>query len=76
MTEQPHHTDYVVGDTNQLAALAANYQCGHCNSDVELTDMRIEIRHDDGCPVLAGTLPSAPDVLRAVQAAVPNTFRP
>lgn len=74
----PHRTDYVIGDIDPVA-LAANYQCGHCLSETALsTDPdtggpRLEIRHDDGCPVLTGVLSALPD---AVRAAVPATFRP
>lgn len=75
---KPHHTDYVIGDIDPTA-LATNYQCGHCHSETTLgTDdyggPRLEIHHDDGCPVLNGTLSALPDTLRAV--GVPTTFRP
>lgn len=74
----PHRTDYVIGYFDPVA-LAANYQCGHCNSeavlgtDAETGAPRVEIRHDDGCPVRTGALSSLPDALRA---ALPDTFRP
>ncbi|MFD5078053.1 hypothetical protein [Streptomyces sp. NPDC058371] len=56
------------------ARLASAYECGHCNSTTRTTkDERginhLWISHDDGCPVLAGTLPSAPDMVRAAQEA-------
>ncbi|MCZ4510294.1 hypothetical protein O3Q52_19285 [Streptomyces sp. ActVer] len=76
----PRRTDYVIGDID-ATALAANYQCGHCLSETVLgTDPdtngpRLEIRHDDGCPVLVGALPSTPDVVRALAGHVPDTFR-
>lgn len=75
----PRRTDYIIGDIDP-AALAANYQCGHCCSDTALGadpdtgGSRLEIRHDDGCPVLTGVLSALPDAVRA--ASVPNTFRP
>jgi hypothetical protein len=73
----PQRSDYIAGYFDP-ADLAANYQCGHCNSDTELgTDdrggPRLVIRHDSGCPVLTGVLSALPDALRAV---VPDTFRP
>lgn len=61
-----------------LAAMAANYRCGHCNSEPpKLTQdehgtWHLGIVHDDGCPVLTGTLSALPDTIRAV---VPDTFR-
>ncbi|MFF7763120.1 hypothetical protein [Streptomyces griseorubiginosus] len=73
-----YRTDYVIGDIDP-ANLAANYHCGHCHSETALgTDPdtggpRLEIRHDDGCPVLTGVLSVLPDAVRAV---VPDTFRP
>lgn len=73
----PYRTDYVIGYFDP-ADLAANYQCGHCLSETALgTDLdtggpRLEIRHDDGCPVLTGVLSALPD---AVRAAIPDTFR-
>lgn len=74
----PRHTDYVIGDFD-VAVLAANYQCGHCLSEAALGldpdtgGPRLEIRHDDGCPVLTGVLSALPD---AVRATTPDTFRP
>lgn len=72
-------TDYLIGDLDPHA-LAAAYSCGHCNSETSTrTDehgiVRLVIHHDDGCPVLTGVLPSAPDVVRAVVGHVPETFR-
>jgi len=77
----PHHTDYLYGDVD-FETLATHYRCGHCNSTTSLgTDSTtglpdVCIHHDDGCPVLNGTLPSTPDVLRALVGHVPDTFRP
>ncbi|AWT43195.1 MULTISPECIES: hypothetical protein [Streptomyces] len=76
---EPTRTDLLVGAINP-EAIAATYQCGHCNSTTELrtTDgiVRVAIHHDDGCPILTGALSSAPDALRAIAASVPDTFRP
>jgi hypothetical protein len=74
------HTDYLFGHVDPQA-IAAAYSCGHCNSETSTrTDeaglVRIVINHDDGCPVLTGVLPSAPDVVRALVGHVPDTFRP
>ncbi|MFI8106288.1 hypothetical protein [Streptomyces sp. NPDC086023] len=67
---QPHHTTLIAGPTDLIALIAANYRCGHCHSEAEAwTDQHgnphLNIHHDNGCPVLAGTLPAAPDMLRA-----------
>ena len=54
-------------------SLAANYQCGHCNSNpATLTQdeygiWHVSIAHDDGCPVLLGTLSALPDTFRALK---------
>lgn len=69
---QPHHTTYAAGPTDLIALITANYHCGHCNSTTEAwTDQHgnphLNIHHDDGCPVLDGTLSAAPDVARAAQ---------
>jgi len=71
---------FALGDPKALARIIANYHCGHCTGEVdELTTntddglLRAAIRHDHGCPVLAGVLPAAPDLTRA---AIPDTFRP
>lgn len=66
---QQGHTDYLIGLFDP-SVLAANYRCGHCNSDTRLTYddhgmPHLVIEHDDGCPVLTGALTAAPDVLRA-----------
>ncbi|MFF3461006.1 hypothetical protein ACWCQN_39905 [Streptomyces sp. NPDC001984] len=75
---EPKRTDYLIGDLNPTA-IAANYQCGHCNSTTELRTInglvRVAIHHDDGCPVLNGVLSSAPDALRALVGSIPDTFR-
>ncbi|MFJ6934465.1 hypothetical protein [Streptomyces sp. NPDC101132] len=75
---QPHRTTYAAGPTELINRITANYRCGHCNSDTEAwTDQHgnphLTIHHDDGCPVLAGTLPAIPDTLRA--AGIPDAFR-
>lgn len=67
---QPHRSDIVAGPTSLMNALTANYQCGHCNSDTtakvdDAGTVHLLIHHDEGCPVLTGTLSAAPDVLRA-----------
>lgn len=77
---EPQHTDYLFGDLNP-SVIAAAYQCGHCNSETSTrTDaagiVHVVVHHDDGCPVLVGALPSAPDVVRALASHVPDTFRP
>ncbi|MGW3646692.1 hypothetical protein [Streptomyces sp. NPDC000878] len=76
---EPQHTDYLIGHINP-AAIAANYQCGHCTADTTThTDdngtVRVAVHHDDGCPVLTGALSSAPDVARAVAGHLPDTFK-
>lgn len=64
-------TDAVIGHFD-AAALAANYQCGHCNSETHSTTdqttgiRHISIAHDPGCPVLTGTLTPLADTLRAL----------
>ncbi|MEU0671597.1 hypothetical protein ABZ330_01655 [Streptomyces sp. NPDC006172] len=71
-------TDWLFGDIDPTA-IAAAYTCGHCNSTTELRTvngvMSAAIHHDDGCPVLTGTLSSAPDVARAAAGTVPDTFK-
>lgn len=76
---EPEHTDYLFGDVDP-SALAATYRCGHCVSETSTsTDdngiVHVAVHHDDGCPVLIGALPSAPDVVRALVGHVPDTFR-
>ncbi|QJS13220.1 hypothetical protein HKX69_30040 [Streptomyces argyrophyllae] len=78
---QPHHSDTIIGRPELLAAFLANYSCGHCNSETEVGidqygTPHLITHHDDGCPVLSGTLSSAPDVARAAAGAIPSTFRP
>lgn len=64
---------------SSVQALAANYRCSHCNSDPpQLTQdesgiWHLGIAHDDGCPVLKGTISALPDAARA---ATSDTFRP
>lgn len=74
----PLRTDYIFGDVD-YRTLAANYRCGHCNSDPATlgTDPdtglpNIRIAHDPECPVATGALSALPDAIRA---AVPATFR-
>lgn len=67
---QPHRSNLVAGPSALLAALRANYQCGHCSSDTTVkTDAtgttHVLVHHDDGCPVLTGALSAAPDIARA-----------
>lgn len=78
---QPERTDTIISTPAHIAALLANYQCGHCNSTTEIRhdqhgNPTMVTHHDDGCPVLTGALPSAPDVVRAALGAIPDTFRP
>ncbi|KJY18384.1 MULTISPECIES: hypothetical protein [unclassified Streptomyces] len=66
----PNFTNLIAGPADLIALLVANYRCGHCNSETEAwTDqhgnLHLNIAHDDGCPVLDGTLSSLPDTLRA-----------
>jgi hypothetical protein len=54
-----------------VLAIAANYRCSHCDNDPVLLTQdehgtwHLGIRHDDGCPVLAGALSDLPDTIRA-----------
>lgn len=74
----PRRTSYIAGHLDP-AAIAANYRCGHCDSDPARLSQdedgiwHVGIPHDDGCPVLTGALSDIPDAVRAV---VPDTFRP
>ncbi|WP_405492982.1 hypothetical protein [Streptomyces sp. NBC_00096] len=66
----PNFTNLIAGPAGLVALVVANYRCGHCASETEArTDQHgnphLVIHHDDGCPVLAGTLSSLPDTLRA-----------
>lgn len=66
----PNFTNLIAGPAALIAHIAASYSCGHCNSETDAwTDLygnpHLNIAHDDGCPVLAGTLSSLPDTLRA-----------
>ncbi|MFD9519315.1 hypothetical protein [Streptomyces sp. NPDC059979] len=68
----PNHTDLIAGPAALIAHIAASYSCGHCNSETEARTDRhgnphLVIHHDDGCPVLEGTLSSLPDTLRAAR---------
>lgn len=63
-------TDYIFGSADVLQAVAANYQCGHCNSYTKLLrdplgNPHVATFHDDGCPVLTGHISSIPDTFRA-----------
>lgn len=67
MTEQP---------PSNVAALAAAYTCGHCNSNpAELAQdqyglWHLTIAHDEGCPVITGAVSNIPDTFRAIQEAL------
>lgn len=67
MTEQP---------PNSVRALAAAYTCGHCNSDpAQLAQdqfgiWHLAIGHDEGCPVLSGSVSDIPDTFRAIKEAL------
>ncbi|MEW2135514.1 hypothetical protein AB0892_02700 [Streptomyces sp. NPDC005409] len=72
------HTTFAAGDKHLIARMVSNYQCGHCTGEVAYLatnsdTLHAGIEHDDGCPVLAGTLPAFPDLARAAQ--VPDTFK-
>ncbi|MFJ2259930.1 hypothetical protein ACIOKD_16580 [Streptomyces sp. NPDC087844] len=76
---EPTRTDYLIGDIDPHT-LATTYQCGHCNSDTstrtdDLGIVHLVVHHDDGCPVLNGTLSAAPDAARAAAKHIPDTFR-
>ncbi|MFD6803154.1 hypothetical protein [Streptomyces cyaneofuscatus] len=71
---KPTRTDLVTGPADVLAAMVTDYRCGHCTGIVETlaTDettgaMHAYVAHDDGCPVLAGTLSTIPDTFRAIR---------
>lgn len=59
----------------ELLAYAAAYQCMDCAADVAPVWVRrlgvwsIEVRHDDGCPVLAGTVSRTGAAREAARAA-------
>lgn len=63
----------------QIARIAANYTCGHCDSDpASLTQdalgaWHLAIPHDDNCPVRTGAVSAAADVARALS--TPDTGR-
>lgn len=65
-------SDLAIGHLDPVA-IAATYQCGHCDSDPPTLNRdsggvwHIHIGHDDTCPVLAGALPALPDLTRAVR---------
>ncbi|MFJ7159745.1 hypothetical protein ACIQUQ_32995 [Streptomyces sp. NPDC101118] len=72
------HSTFVAGDRHLIARMVTNYTCGHCTGEVAYLatvgeTLHAGIEHDDGCPVLAGTLPASPDMVRA--ASIPDTFR-
>lgn len=58
-----------------IAAYAAAYACGHCDSDTapprldEHGMWHVDIAHDPTCPVLAGAVPKWHAGLRAARAA-------
>ncbi|MFG2892955.1 hypothetical protein [Streptomyces sp. NPDC048248] len=59
------------GATTAAERVAAAYRCSHCHSTTGGTwrdrhgIQHLAVAHDDGCPVLTGALPDAPDALRA-----------
>lgn len=61
-------------DRTALMDMADAYRCGHCHSHVSTgyntaTGLdTVWAAHDDGCPVLLGTLSDVPDALRAANA--------
>ncbi|MGW6456654.1 hypothetical protein ACWF94_12150 [Streptomyces sp. NPDC055078] len=68
----PVRSTFAAGDRRLIARMVSNYECGHCTGRVEslTTDektgiLHAFIEHDDGCPVLAGTLSPIPDTFRA-----------
>lgn len=62
-----------------IAATAKHYRCGHCQSVTGRPRQdaagiwHLDVKHDPTCPVLGGTLPTAPAGLRAVTAAAERT---
>ncbi|MCZ4606267.1 hypothetical protein O3S80_21420 [Streptomyces sp. Lzd4kr] len=59
-------------DHSLVEKMADAYSCGHCHSAVgwsvdEHGVGHVNVHHDTGCPVLGGTLPDAPDMLRATE---------
>jgi hypothetical protein len=62
-----------------VAALAASYECGHCDADIgrPYRDAdgiwHLAVAHDDGCPVLGGTVPVSHAGRRAARAAAAAT---
>ncbi|MFJ8464149.1 hypothetical protein [Streptomyces swartbergensis] len=60
-------------DRTALDRYAASYSCGHCHSAPSWARGpngigHAIVRHDDTCPVLAGSLSDLPDALRAAEA--------
>lgn len=59
-------------------AAARAYRCGHCRSTTAKPRRRggvwhLDVRHDETCPVINGTVSHAPAGLRAVKAAAAST---
>jgi hypothetical protein len=61
--------------TPATLAYAAAYRCGHCTGRARIRPRpdsagawHLDVRHDDGCPVLGGTVSAAPAGLRAASA--------
>jgi hypothetical protein len=56
-----------------IRALAAAYECGHCNADKSLwhdgLTWRLKVAHDLTCPVYLGTVSRVPQLARAMNAA-------
>jgi hypothetical protein len=58
-----------------MIAYAEAYECGHCDADISVLHYpgepdemwHLNVAHDDGCPVLAGRVSSAPAGLRAAK---------
>jgi hypothetical protein len=62
-------------------AFARAYRCQDCTGRARLRPRpdsngvwHLDVRHDDGCPVLAGTVSPAPAGLRAAAAAGPRVL--
>lgn len=63
-----------MGPPKAIKDFAKSYRCSHCHSRVtEIVQsssrmFRVMVAHDNGCPVLTGTLPDVPDAVRAAMA--------
>ena len=70
MNTKPVRADLIVGTATTLKTVAANYQCGHCNSHTKLIrdhlgNPHVATYHSDGCPTLTGAISTIPDTFRA-----------